>query len=178
MSPASTMARPRPSEAAPYYFKYIDRIVSEDILGQLQSQMDETLSFLGKVSEEKSRHRYAADKWSIRQVWNHVNDCERVFLFRAFWFARNFDSPLPSFDQDPAAAAAEADEVPWAGHVEEFRGLRLSSLAFFRTLPAGAWTKQGIASGNPFTVRALAYIIAGHVAHHRSVLEERYLTPA
>jgi hypothetical protein len=172
------MVRPGPSEAAPYYSRYIERVLSEDIVGALQSQMDETFAFLGEISEEKSRHRYAADKWSIRQLWNHVNDCERVFVFRAFWFARGFDSPLPAFDQDPAAAAAGADAVPWSSHVEEFRGLRLSSIAFFRSLPAGAWAKQGIASGNPFTVRALAYIVAGHAAHHRAVLEERYLTPA
>jgi len=178
MSAARDVGRPATSEAAPYYSRYIDRVESNDVVAELQVQMDETLAFLGEISEEKSRHRYAADKWSIRQLWNHVNDCERVFVFRAFWFARGFDSPLPAFDQDPAAAAAGADAVPWSSHVEEFRGLRLSSIAFFRGLPAGAWAKQGIASGNPFTVRALAYIVAGHAAHHRAVLEERYLTPA
>ncbi len=166
---------PDRTEAAEYYYKYIDRIESPDIVGALASQMDDQVAALRKISEEKSLHRYAAGKWSIRQLWNHVNDCERVFVFRAFWFARGFDSPMPSFDQDPAAAAARADDVSWASHVEEFRGLRLSTVAFFRNLPTEAWSKKGIASGNPCTVRALAYIVAGHAAHHASILRERYL---
>lgn len=169
------MALPDRSEAAPYYFRYIDRISSDDILGVLESQLKETVSFLSGISEEKSLHRYAPEKWTIRQVLNHVNDCERVFLSRAFWFARRFDTPLPSFDQDASAAASGANEVSWAAHVEEFRVIRLATLAFFRNLPEEAWSRSGIASGNPFSVRALAYIIAGHVAHHASILRERYL---
>lgn len=166
---------PQPHEAAPYYFKYIDQVQGNDIVGVLQGQLDETLPFLSGISEEKSLHRYAPEKWSIRQVLNHVNDTERVFLFRALWFARGFDSPLPSFDEKISAAAARADEFPWTRHVEDFQGSRLSTLGFFRNLPAEAWTRSGTASGNPFTVRALAWIMAGHLAHHLSILRERYL---
>jgi len=168
--------RPEPSEAAPYYFKYIDRVAAGDIVGLLETQREEALSFLAGISEEKSLHRYGPDKWSIRQVVNHVSDCERLFVSRAFWFARGFDSPLPSFDQEVCVAAAGADEVPWADHVEEFRSVRLSTLAFFRNLPDRAWMRRGIASDNPFTVRALAYIAAGHADHHTSILRERYVT--
>jgi hypothetical protein len=168
---------PERNEAADYYFKYIDRIPARDIVGALASQMDEQLALLRGISEERSLHRYAPGKWSIRQLWNHVSDCERVFVFRAFWFARGFDSPMPSFDQDPAAAAAHADDFAWARHIEEFRGVRRATLAFFRNLPEEAWAKKGIASGNSCTVRALAYITAGHAAHHASILQERYLQP-
>jgi hypothetical protein len=104
-----------------------------------------------------------------------VSDCERVFVSRAFWFARGFDTPLPSFDQNIAAAGAKADGISWARHIEEFRVVRLATLAFFRNLPAEVWSRTGVASGNPFTVRALAYVTAGHVAHHVRILEERYL---
>ena len=166
---------PKSNEAAPYYFTYINRISTENIVGLLGTQLDETLEFLRGISEEKSLHRYAPGKWSIRQVLNHVNDAERVFLFRAFWFARNFDSPLPSFEQDISASAARADDFSWSSHVEEFREVRLASLAFFRNLPADAWMRSGTASGNSFTVRALAYVLAGHAAHHRAILMERYL---
>jgi uncharacterized damage-inducible protein DinB len=166
---------PERTEAAPYYFTYIDRVTTGDIVGQIETQLDETLAFLRGISEEKSLHRYAPEKWSIRQVLSHVNDCERLFLFRALWFARGFDIPLPSFDQDIAVVGAKADEFSWAGHVEEFRAVRLASIAFFRNLPPGAWMREGVASGNKFTVRALAYIVAGHVTHHRGILEERYL---
>lgn len=166
---------PQQQEAAQYYFRYIDRVHTEDILGALETQLDEVLPILQGISEEKSLYRYGPDKWSIRQLLNHVNDTERVFLFRAYWFARGFDSPLPGMDQDVAAAAAGADDVSWASHLDELRSVRQATLTFFRNLPAEAWTRGGIASDNPFTVNALAYILAGHVAHHVAVLQERYL---
>jgi hypothetical protein len=166
---------PEPNEAAPYYFKYIDLIQSDDVVGVLEAQLDETLALLLSITEEKSLHRYGPDKWSLREVLNHLNDTERLFVFRAFWFARGFDGPLPSFDEKVSVLEARADEVSWARHVEEFRGVRLATLAFFRNLPAGAWMRSGIASGNPVSVRALAYLAAGHVAHHVAIVQERYL---
>ena len=167
--------RPGPAEAAPYYFRYIDLVQTDDVLKHLHAQLGETLAFLGGISEERSLHRYAPDKWSIREVLAHVNDAERLFLFRAFWFARGLDIPLPSYDEKAATAAAQADGFPWQSHVEDFRAARLATLAFFRNLPADRWMAKGVASDNPFTVRALAYILAGHVAHHTVVLQQRYL---
>jgi len=167
--------RPQPQEAALYYFRYIDQVQGEDVLATLESQLEETLDFLGGISEEGSLHRYAPEKWSIRQVINHIADAERVFVFRALWFGRGFDTPLPSFDQDVAVPTARADEVSWARHLEEFRSVRLATLTFFRNLPEEAWARSGVASDNPVTVRALAYIIAGHIAHHMAILRERYL---
>jgi uncharacterized damage-inducible protein DinB len=161
------------TEAAPYYFRYINLVAEKDILAALEGQLDETLSFLSGISEETSLHRYAPDKWSIRQVMNHVNDVERVFLFRALWFARGFSAPLPGFDQE--VSSAKADDFAWSSHVDEFRTVRLASVSFFRNLPREHWSRTGIADDNPFTVNALAHIIAGHMTHHRNVLEERYL---
>jgi hypothetical protein len=171
----SMISRPEADEAAPYYFRYINHVTSDDILSVLQSQLDETVPFLRGISEEKSLYRYAPDKWSIRQLWGHVNDAERVFMMRALWFARNFDTEMPSFEQEIAVAAAASDSVPWARHVEEFREIRLATISFFRNLPADAWMRKGIASGNPVSVRACAYIVAGHVTHHGAVLREKYL---
>jgi len=170
------IGRPEANEAAPYYSLYIDRITSDDIVAVLEGQLAETIDFLRPISEEKSSYRYAADKWSMRQLLNHVNDTERVFLFRAFWFGRGFPDELPSYDQNIAAAVANADEFSWASHVEDFRAVREATLTFFRNLPDDAWSRSGIASGNRVTVRALAYILAGHVAHHTAVLKEKYLT--
>jgi uncharacterized damage-inducible protein DinB len=169
------MTRPQTSEAAPYYFRYIDLVTGDQIRPVIQSQMTDTLQFLEAISEEKSLHSYAPGKWTIREVLNHVNDGERVFLSRAFWFARGFQEPLPSFDQEVAVAAAHANDTPWAELVDEFRTVRLATISFFRHLPEEAWSRTGVASGNPFTVRSLAYIMAGHVAHHTQVLKERYL---
>lgn len=165
---------PEKSEAAPYYFRYIGRVTSPDIERELEKQEKQTLALLSGISEEKSLYRYAPGKWSIRQLWNHVSDCERLFLSRAFWFARGFDDALPSFEQDDAAVAARADDFPWSSHVEDFRAVRSSTRTFFRNLPAAAWGRAGTASGNPFTVRALAFIIVGHAAHHAALLKERY----
>jgi hypothetical protein len=169
------IGRPSSSEAAPYYFNYINRVTGDDILSTLQSQLDEMLPFLRTISEEKSLFRYAPEKWSIRQMWGHVNDAERIFLMRALWFARGHESAMPSFEQEIAVASAKSDDIPWARHVEEFREIRLATLSFFRNLPDEAWTRKGVASGNPFTVRACAYVVAGHVAHHAAVLREKYL---
>jgi hypothetical protein len=167
--------RPDRTEAAAYYFTYIDQVPDGDICATLATQADETVALLHGVSEERSLHRYAPDKWSIREVLGHINDTERLFVSRAFWFARGFDTPLPSFDQHVAVAAAGADDRPWSSHVDEFGVVRASTLSFFNNLPAEAWTRRGTASGNPFTVRALAYVAAGHVTHHMAIVRQRYL---
>lgn len=174
--------RPQPNEAASYYYGYINRVTEDDVLNVLERQLPETVALLSDISEEQSLHRYAPDKWSMRELLSHVNDTERVFLFRALWFARGFTEPLPSYDQEVGVAGARADEFSWANHVEEFRANRLATIAFFRNLPAEnlehsqeMWNRTGIASGNSFTVRSLAYILAGHLAHHMAILKERYL---
>lgn len=169
------IAIPDRTESAEYYFTYIDEVPPGDILEILRAQSEETRTLLRSISDDRSLHRYAPDKWSIREVVSHVNDTERVFVFRALWFARGFDTPLPSFDQDVAVAGADADERSWSSHVEEFSAIRAATSAFFESVPAQTWDRRGIASGNPFTVRALAYITAGHVAHHSRVLRTLYL---
>lgn len=166
---------PDRSEAAEYYFKYIDQVGSGDICRVLDAQVADAQALLGGISDERSLYRYAPEKWTIRQVVSHFTDTERVFVFRALWFARGFESPLPSYDQNIAISAAGANERSWKSHLEEFRTVRNATLTFFQNLPAEAWTRRGIASENPFTVRALAYITAGHVAHHLKIVRERYL---
>jgi hypothetical protein len=153
----------------------MDLITSDEIVPAMESQLADMVPFLQGISEEQSRHSYEPGKWTIRELLNHVNDGERVFLYRAFWFARGYQDALPSFDQDLAVQAAHANNTSWADLVEEFRNVRLATISFFKTLPEEAWSRTGVASDNPFTVRSLAYIIAGHVAHHRNVLTERYL---
>ena len=163
------------SEAADYYFTYIDQVGEGDICRILEAQFPETLSFLRSISDAKSLHRYAPDKWTIREVVSHLNDTERLFVSRAFWFARGFESPLPSFDQNQAIVTAGANDRSWNSHLEEFRAVRAASLSFFQNLPEAAWSRRGVASDNPFSVRALAYIAAGHVTHHVRLLRERYI---
>ena len=166
--------RPGRGEAAPYYSRYIDLVQSDDVVGVLESQLGETAAVLSAIPDARSVYRYAPGKWSLREMVSHVTDTERVFAARAFWFARGFESPLPDFDQDPCARAARADEIPWARHVDDFRAVRGATLALFQNLFPEAWSRTGVASGNTFTVRAMAYITAGHVAHHLAVLKDKY----
>ena len=168
------IGRPQESEAAPYYFTYINQVSSDDALATIQTQLPTVLKLCSGISEEKSLYRYAPEKWSIRQVLNHITDTERAFAFRALWFARGFKDPLASYDQNIAAAGAEADGVPWSAHVQEFETVRRATISLFQNLPPDAWPRTGIASDNKFTVRAVAYIIAGHVEHHSRILREKY----
>jgi DinB superfamily len=169
------VGRPETNEAAPYYFTYINQVSGDDAVRAIESQLEESLKLFAGISEEKSLYRYAPEKWSIREVLNHVSDTERAFAFRALWFARGFATPLPSYDQNTAVPGAQADKISWAAHVEEFRRVRLSTISLFSNMPSEAWMRTGIASDNRFTVRALGFIIAGHVTHHIAGLRERYL---
>lgn len=167
---------PDRTEYADYYRPYVEMVTGQDIMRVLERQLGEIMPVLESVSEERSLHRYAPDKWSMRELLNHVNDTERVFSFRAFSFARGFEDPLPSFDQDIAVTRSRADDRSWRSHLDELKTIRAATLSLFGQLPDDAWMRRGVASGNPFTVRALAYICAGHCTHHVRILQERYLS--
>lgn len=171
----SMIGRPTPDEADSYFFTYIQKVSGEDPLRAIENQLDQYSPWLRRISEEKAVFRYAPGKWSIKQVLSHISDTERAFAFRALWFARGFEDPLPGFDQEIAAAGAQADKVPWSAHVEEFTRVRVGTISLYRNLPKDAWMRKGIASNFPFTVRALAFIIPGHVEHHCRILKEKYL---
>jgi hypothetical protein len=167
--------RPQASEAAAPYWKYIDKVEGDDPVAALERQLAEATALFAGISEEKSSFRYAPEKWSIRQSLNHMTDTERMFTFRALWFGRGFTAPLESFDDKTAAAAAQADRVSWTELVEEFGQVRPATISLFRHMPEEAWLTTGVANRNPVSVRALAFIIAGHTAHHLQLLRERYL---
>lgn len=171
MSPSQ---RATTHDAAAYYFRYIDKAPDGDIVASMIAQRDEVLALASRISEEASRGRYAPDKWSIRGVLDHCTDTERVFAFRAWWFARGFQSPLASFDQDVAASHSGADGREWRSLVTEFRAVRDGTIALFASLSDDAWNTKGIASDMPVTVRGLAWIAVGHVEHHLRILRERY----
>lgn len=171
--------RPDRTEAPEYHIRYIDQVVlapGDDIIDYLTAQQDDVLALCARVSDAESHRRYAPDKWSLRQVLNHVSDTERVFASRAMWFGRGLAGGLPDFDHVVAAAAAGADDRSWASHTEDFRAVRAATLSLVRNFPGDAWMRRGIASGNTFTVRAVVFIAAGHAAHHLRIVRERYLS--
>ena len=167
--------RPDSSEFAPYYGKYISLVPDGDIVQTLARERDTTLEVLQSVSAEKSRFRYAAGKWSIRESYVHLIDGERIFSYRALRFARADQTPLASFEQDAYVGPSGADARDWSGIIDEYRVVRAATIALFANLPADAWTRTGIASANPVSVRAVAWMIAGHDVHHRNLLREKYL---
>lgn len=169
------IGRPHQSEAGEYYWRYINCVTGDDPIIVMDSQLDEVAAIFGAISEERSLYAYSPGKWTIRQMLNHVTDTERAFAFRALWFARGFSAPLPSYDQEIAAQGAQANSVAWEDHLQEFADVRKATLSLFRNLPADAWTRTGIASDNRFSVRAMAYITAGHVNYHIGILRDRYL---
>ena len=172
--PDLLISKPDASEHAPYFSKYIDLVPDGDVMGTLATQIGVTLSELRNISDSASLQRYAVGKWSLREVVGHMIDTERIFAYRALRIARNDRTKLPGFEQDDYIAAANFDQQPWPGLIDEFYAVRRSNLAMFRGLAEEAWVRQGISNDNELSVRAAAYIIAGHERHHMGIIRDRY----
>lgn len=168
--------RPAEQDYAPYYARYVSLVPDGDVLRLLEQQGAETQKLLRSVSEEKSQFRYAAGKWSIREVVGHIADTERLFTFRALHFARGDASPLPSMDENVWAKASPAHQRSLASLLDELLAVRASTLALFRSFTSDDLARSGVASNNTVTVRALTWITTGHERHHINVLKERYLS--
>lgn len=166
--------RPAADEFAPYYATYIDKVPGDDPLAALEAQTAETAVALGRVDTAKAGHRYAPGKWSVREVIGHITDAERVFSYRVLRFARADQTDLPGFDENAWMPHARFDAAPLADLIRAWRVQRTATLVLLRSLDAAAWTRRGTANGKPVSVRALAWIIAGHERHHLGVLRERY----
>jgi len=169
-----TVPRPEPSEYAPYYERYISKVPPGDLVKLLEDQRRETQRLLAGVSDETAMHRYAPGKWSVKEVVGHVTDTERVFCYRALRFARADDQPLEGFDEKAWVPAGRFDARSLDDLAAELDTVRRATIALFRGLDAEALARRGTANNNPVTVRALAWIIAGHERHHVAILRERY----
>jgi hypothetical protein len=167
------MPRPAPGDFAPFYAKYMDLVTEDDIQSVLSKQLDEFLALMRPVSEETGNMRHPPYTWSVKQVVGHLADSERVFGYRALRFARGDTTPLPGFEENDYARTAESDRVRLADLVSEFEAIRRSHIWLFRNMPAEAWDRDGTANGARVTVRALAFIMAGHVRHHGAILKKR-----
>jgi DinB superfamily len=168
------MERPREREYAPFYAAYVALVPETDILGVLERQADEIRQLAASVRAEREIHRYAEGKWSVREVLGHIVDGERVFGHRAFCISRGETAALPSFDESQYAAAARCQAIPLSELSEELALVRRSNLAVLRRLEPREWERVGTASGKPVSVRALAWVMAGHPRHHVNILHERY----
>jgi DinB superfamily len=174
MTPLAS-GRPLSTEHMAYYTRYVDLVSGDDGLAAIESQVEESLAVLRGVGEDASLKRYAPGKWSLRELLGHVTDAERVFAYRALRFARGDETALAGFEQDPWIVAAGFDRRSWTDLLEEFAAVRRATILFFRGLDASAWQRHGVASGGAVSVRALAFIIAGHERHHMNVVRAKYL---
>ena len=167
--------RPAESEYAPFYAGYVGQVIdSDDIVATLAAQRRQLAALPGAVPAEREVHRYADGKWSVREVVGHLGDAERTFGYRIFCFSRGERQPLPGFDENSYAARAGFDRRPLADLVPELLAMRDANLAMLRGLDDAGWEGSGVANNSAVTVRALAYVLAGHCKHHLGVLQERY----
>lgn len=165
---------PAPDEYDAYYRPYVERVVGSDLFDTLRAQRGELLTLIDGLDEERALRRYEPGKWSVKEVVGHLVDTERVFAFRALSVARGEAQELPGFEQDDYVAAGSFDERPLESLAAEYGSVRASTVALFEGLPPAAWSRRGVANDAPVTVRALAWIVAGHQAHHAAILRERY----
>jgi DinB superfamily len=169
--------RPTPTEYFHEYERYISLVPDANIVDVLAEQRPALRTSLGSLPDDRAGFRYAPGKWTVRETVGHLIDAERVFGYRALWFARGDVQPLPGFDQDPFAATAHHDRFPIGELVDELCALRESHVLMFRHLDADAWKRHGAASGHPMSTRAAAFIMAGHVLYHAALLRDRYGIP-
>jgi DinB superfamily len=175
MIPAKAVStRPVPDEYAAYYQKYVALVPGTDIVPILEAQRLQMIQLFAARSERDGNFRYAPDKWTVKEVLGHVTDSERIFAYRALRIARADQTPLSGFEQDDYVRTGGFVERSLADLAEEFGHVRNATVALFRPLGDGAWARRGTANKNVVSVRALAFIIAGHELHHRAILTERY----
>lgn len=173
MSDATT--RPIAGEFAPYYGNYVAQVADGDIRVTLRTQQRAVLDALAGVSEARGDRAYGVGKWTLKESVLHMIDTERVFAYRLLRVARADATPLPGFDQDRWVPTSDAALRTVASLAEEFSAVRAATLTLVDSLTPAAWTRTGTASEKPVSSRAIAWIIAGHTAHHMTLLREKYL---
>jgi hypothetical protein len=171
----ATLIRPNSNEYAPYYEKYVSLVAPGDITATLNQQLGSTLDLLRSIDESRAGERYAPGKWSIKELVGHLIDTERIFSYRVLRFARNDKTPLSGFEQDDYVREANFDDQLLSDLAAEFEYVRRSNIQLFKSLSEDAWSRRGTANDVEVSVRALAFIMAGHEAHHVQILKTRYL---
>lgn len=174
MTETTEIARPETDEYDAYYSAYVARVEGDNVIDVLVRQGDQVQALLAGLSEGEASYRYAPGKWSVREVLGHLCDTERVFAYRALCIARGDSQALPGMDQDAYVAAADFDGRSTESLKAELAAVRSATLSLFECLEPNSWPRLGTANGVRVSVRALAFIIAGHEAHHMAVLGERY----
>lgn len=167
--------RPGGDECAPFYAGYVQQVPDGDIVEALIGGAEIASALLGDIPEEIANRAYAPGKWTLKEVVLHCADAERIFTYRALRIARGDQTPLPGFDENAYAVLSGASVRSLEDILDELESVREASVTLFSGLPADAWTRRGTASEKTVSVRALAWITAGHLLHHLGVIQDRYL---
>ncbi len=169
------MSRPDLNRIPEWYHNYIHSTEGDDLLQLLTDQLEEFSGFLKDIPNEKRDHRYAPGKWTIRDLVQHILDAERIFAYRALRFARKDATPIPGFNENDYAENAKAGSREWNEMIGEFKLTRGSNIILFRSFDEEQLEASGISGGNSIYVRALGFILVGHINHHVRIIKERYL---
>ena len=169
--------RPAASEHAEYFGQYVSKVPDGDILQSLAHQQQAVAKQFQEVPLERHQHRYAQGKWSVKEVFGHMIDTERIFGYRALCFARGEQISLPAFEEDEYVAAANFDEQPMSLLCEQFVDVRRATISLFRSMTPEMLERQGNHSDAKFSfnVRTAAWLAYGHCQHHSGVVRDRYL---
>ena len=167
---------PEPSEHSGFFSSYVQKAQASDLVEGLTASYVFIMGMLQGLSEEQLLHRYAADKWSIKELMVHMMDTERIFAYRVLRFARQDKTELPGFDQDEYIKPAKADHRNIQNILAEYIAVRNATIELFKSFDEEALSQKGTASGNEISVRALGYVILGHEVHHLKIIRERYLS--
>jgi hypothetical protein len=169
------MFKPSTNTYPPYFQKYIDQVPDEDLSAGFDRQAKHVSELLTSITEQKSTHAYAPGKWTLKDLLQHVIDTERIFCFRALCFARNEAFALPGFDENSYAANTHANERTWQSLAGEFLTVRAATELLFKSFSEEELLRMGIANNIPTSVLSMGFITLGHFAHHKKIIEERYL---
>lgn len=165
------------NEYASFYKPYILAASASDkgIVANLQDSLVHFFELLSEVSEEKQLFAYAENKWTIKELVQHMIDTERVMAYRALRISRNDTTALAGFDENDYVSNGNANQIPFVELLKEFSLVRKSTIAMFKGFTDEMLLRKGIASETEVSVRALGSILTGHVLHHLKIIEERYL---
>lgn len=167
--------RPDPATYPPYFNNYIKLVEGNDIHEIIAKQTPANLKFFESISDDQSLYRYDDEKWTVKEVLQHVIDTERIFCYRALALAREERNTLPGFDENNYGKRAHANNRKWTDLVEEFKAVRNATTFLINSFEETDFKKSGAVSDYQITVGAISFIIAGHVLHHINIIRERYL---
>jgi hypothetical protein len=169
------ITKPEPTEHALVYTQYVNLVPGNDLIPALKEQKAEYASFIRNIPEERMRFSYAEGKWTTAEVLQHLNDTERIYQFRMLNFARHGLMEIPGFDQDAYVRNSNANTRSLDSFVNEFNAVRESTIQFFENITAEQSRIVGKANNNMMSVRTLGFTAYGHIAHHCTILREKYL---